>query len=95
MTQPLFRVAQVFALRHGLVVCADIPVSNADSNLRIGDRVEFVRSDGARLQTVVRGIEMADPYDPDRSFAFLVGQELAKSDIELGAEVWRANAADA
>ena len=41
----LNRIADVFALRHGLVVCADIPVSKAEFKLRIGDTVEFVRSD--------------------------------------------------
>jgi hypothetical protein len=96
MAQALFHVAELIDIRgRGLVVAADIPVSKANFKLRIGDAVEFVRPDGSRLRPVVRGIEMVNPYNPDRSFALLVGREVAKSDIEPGAEVWQVQAADA
>ena len=70
-----------------------MPVEKADRlGLRIGDLVEFVRPDRSRLRTVVRGIEMADPYDPARSFAFMIGNEFSKTDVPLGAEVWKIEA---
>jgi translation elongation factor EF-Tu-like GTPase len=91
MAQHLFHVSEVFSLRgRGVVVITDIPTSRTNFRLRIGDCVEIVRSDGSRTRTMVRGIELCDPYDPRRSFAFLVGQEVDKDDIELGVEVWRA-----
>lgn len=91
MDRLLFRVADVFAIRgRGVVVVADLSVSWADIKLRVNDAIELVCRDGTRLRTSVRGIEMLHvPVRTPCPVAILLGPEVEKADVEVGAELWR------
>ena len=89
MNGPLFRVADVFSIRgRGVVIVAT--VARDDLKLRVGDPIELVGADGFRRRTEVRVIEMPMvPAGACPPFVFLVGTEVEKADVEVGAEVWR------
>ena len=86
--QRLFRVADVFNLSIGRVVIAtDCPLRAAPS-VRVGEAIEFRNPDGSVFRSVVAGIELIDPPNPDRSFAFPLPCGTPPEAVQIGAEVW-------
>ena len=90
MDQLLFRVDDVFTIRgRGVVVVVDVVEWPADIRLRVGDPIEVVRTDGSRRRTEARSIELMHMTDPTRRpVGVLLGPEVIKADVEVGAEVW-------
>ena len=87
-------VADTFEIRgRGLVVATDTPYGRlpSDLKLKIGDPVEF-RSGGCVFRSRIVGIEHCDPWSPRQLFAFLLPREVVKADVQIGAEVWAADA---
>ena len=90
MGQRLFVVAAVFRLTsrpETVLVATDCPERSAPVR-RIGQRLEFRNPSGGVTQAVVSGVELFDPPDPDRPFAFPVRQGSSDMPIGVGAEVW-------
>jgi hypothetical protein len=88
----LFDVTETFALAGGLIVVTDTPVERLETEVRIGDLFEFVRPDGSRFRTPLRGFEMFVPPDPDRGFAFMIGKEFGKTDVPQGTRIFKVGA---
>lgn len=88
MAQFLFRVADLFPLasRNSVIVGTDCPRTSLPATLKIGDRLEFRRSDGTRFNSTIAGIALGG--NPERSFDFLLPPGVDKEDIEIGAEIW-------
>ncbi len=87
-------VADTFEIRgRGLVVATETPFERLprDLKLKIGDPVEF-RSGGRVFRSRVVGFEHCDPWTPNQFFAFLLPREVAKTDVQIGAEVWAVEA---
>jgi hypothetical protein len=87
--QCLFRVADVFNLRRvgRVVIATDCPMRSAPS-LSVGDPIEFRNPDGSVFQSVVAGIELLDPPDPDRPLGFPLPFGTPAGAVQVGAEVW-------
>jgi len=91
MAQRLFRVADVFAFESGLIIVAtDCRWNNLPAVLRIGDAIEFRRSDGSVYHSTIAGIPIGGGPNPERPFDFSLPRGVNKEDIEIGAEIWLA-----
>ena len=89
MAQRLFRVADVFAFDSGLViVAADCGWNNLPAVLRIGDAIEFRRSDGTVFRSTIAGIPIGGGTNPNRPFDFSLPRGVTKEQIEVGSEIW-------
>jgi hypothetical protein len=88
--QFLFSVTGVFwvAQRPGTVcVTVDCPLRSVPL-ITVGQWLEFRNPAGCVTRAVVAGIELADPPDPDRTFAVVVQPNPLDSALEEGAQVW-------
>jgi hypothetical protein len=91
MAQRLFRVADVFAFESGLtIVATDCGWNNIPAVLRIGDAIEFRRSDGSVYHSTIAGIPIGGGPSPERPFDFSLPRGVKKEDVEIGAEIWLA-----
>lgn len=61
---------------------SDLP---RDLRVKIGDALRLKRPDGGEIDTVLRGIEMANLGD---CMPLLLGANVTKSDIPIGTELW-------
>ncbi len=84
----LSRIRDVFDIEgRGCVIWPGIPLLSS-IRVKIGDPIVIVQPDGTRIETQVRGIEMASGSSPDRSFIpILVDQSLQKADLPVGSEI--------
>lgn len=89
MAQRLFRVSDVFAFESGLIIVAtDCTWDALPVVLRIGDAIEFRRSDGGVFRTIIAGIPIGGGPNPKRPFDFSLPRGTLKDEIEIGAEIW-------
>lgn len=87
MSALLFTVRDTFWIeKRGLVLTTDIKPQQVE--LRRGDAIELRRPDGSSVITRVVGIERAIPYDPERTLAILLPNDILKEDVPIGTEVW-------
>jgi hypothetical protein len=88
MGERLFRATDVFALRAGRVVIATDCLLRLAAELRVSQPLEFRNPDGSVVRSAIAGIEMADPPNPDRTFAFPLPAGMPAEAVQIGAEVW-------
>lgn len=89
MAEFLFKVAEVFEIpERGLIIATDTPIREIPFVLRPGEVIEFRSPDGGKFKSTIRALEFASPFNPNRTFAFLAGAEVAKVDIPPGTQIW-------
>ena len=77
MGEFLFKIRETFQLENiGLSVAVDIKFK--DARLKIHDEIELLPLEGSPLVTAVAGIPMFNPYNPERTFSFLLPKGLNK-----------------
>jgi hypothetical protein len=89
MTERLFRVRETFQLQgRGLVIATDALVRSIPRVLCAGQSIEFRRRDGRRILSIIKSLEFASPFNPNRTFAFLADDGITKDDVPPETEVW-------
>lgn len=79
------RITGVVQLQRGLVVIISRSFRQMESSsLRIGSSVWITPPTAIPFVSVVTGVEMASPYDPERDFAFMLGDGIEKESIPVG-----------
>jgi hypothetical protein len=84
-------VSDTFEIKErGLILATDRTYEQLpkDLKLKVGDSVELRRDGVVVFRTAVTGIELCDPWSPNRLFAFLLPRGVTKADVPIGAEVW-------
>lgn len=89
MAQRLSRVAGVFSLASvGVIVATDCAYNRLLTEPRIGDAIEFRRSDGKVFQSSISGILTVCGDNPNVPFDFTLPRGAAKEDVGTGDEIW-------
>ena len=88
LNEPIY-ITERFQLGDRLVVAINRTVPFMDDirpPIRVGTKVSVIPPHGLPIDSRVGGIEMLDPYDPGREFAFqLTGT--TKEDVPIGSRV--------
>lgn len=87
MSKFLFKVADVFQLKKGLVIQADKLYDELDKAYGTGGRLQLRRPDGTSLETD-SWIEVFHPTNLGRPVCLSVQKTLTKVDVPIGTEVW-------
>jgi hypothetical protein len=83
----LFTVSDTFIIRRRGVVVMPGLVPVGEERFRVGDPLLLKRPNGSEIRTVIGGIEMFTPPNPNLGFPILL-KDLANEDVPVGTEVW-------
>jgi hypothetical protein len=86
MTIDQLQVADVLQVTgRGVVVVTNQVYLNITLRLRAGQKVTFHTPDGKVIDSVLENLELfGSPFNPNKPFAFVVGEGIAKSDLPIG-----------
>ena len=88
MLRLMSKVEDTFQLsgRPSVVVVPGVP-RQGTWRVKVGSPVVLKRPDGSEIATIVGGLEMASPPNPD-SIALMLGPGLTKETVPIGTEIW-------
>jgi hypothetical protein len=91
------RVEELFQLSgRGIVVILDKTYEqlSPDLKLKIGNPIAFREGDSVVLESIIKGIEICDPWAPNQKFAFLLPPDIRKEFVPINSEVWSVDPSD-
>ncbi|ADG67493.1 hypothetical protein Plim_1661 [Planctopirus limnophila DSM 3776] len=89
MSAKLFSIVELFEIPgRGLIVVTDTAIRDVPK-LLVGQKINYRKLNGDLYHSFIRGIEMISPFDSGRSFCFLAEENLTKTDLPIGTEVWQ------